>query len=149
MKSLINKIKRLNEALPQLLFTIIAYAVLVEIIGIWFFEDKIRYTTGLFIGIGCSIFMAVHIAMVISDAVREGKNNPRMLSLKSVMRYLIVCLVLFGTMYFNLGSLIPAVIGLFGLKVCAYLQPLVNRFNSGFKGGEGSKKEILEEEVKM
>lgn len=141
MKSIVNKIKRLNEALPLLLLTIIIYAVLVEAIGIWFVEDKIRFTTGLIVGIACSLGMAIHISMVIYDAVKDGKNNPRVLAAKSVIRYLIVCLVLFATMYFNLGSLIPAVIGLLGLKVCAYVQPLVNKLVFSIKGGEGSKTE--------
>lgn len=149
MKTIINKIKRLNEALPLLLLTIIIYGILVELIGVWFASDKLRYTTGLIIGLACAVGMAVHISMVISDSVREGKNNPKILSFKSMTRYFVVCIVMFVTMQFKLGSLLSAIVGLFGLKVAAYAQPLVYKIIKKFKGGEGSKNKTKEEEVKM
>ena len=46
---MINWMKRLNQALPGLVLGILLYGLLVEIIGVWFVSDKLRYTTGLLI----------------------------------------------------------------------------------------------------
>ena len=43
---MIKWMKRLNQALPGLVFGILAYGLVVELIGVWFVSDKIRYTTG-------------------------------------------------------------------------------------------------------
>ena len=43
--------KRINEALPGLLLGILFYGILVELIGVWFVEDKWAYSIGLAIGI--------------------------------------------------------------------------------------------------
>ena len=40
-------LKRLNDALPELVLGIIVYGIVVELAGVWFVTDKLRYTTGL------------------------------------------------------------------------------------------------------
>ena len=64
-------IRRLNSALPALLLGILIYGVIVELAGVWFVEDKLRYSTGLWIGIALACGMAIHMAVVIEDAVYE------------------------------------------------------------------------------
>ena len=44
-------LRRINDALPGLVLGIIVYGVIVELAGVWFVTDKVRYTTGLLIGI--------------------------------------------------------------------------------------------------
>lgn len=122
-------LKRLNEALPGLLLGIIAYGVLLELIGVWFVEDKLHYSTGLLIGIAVAIFMAIHMAAAIEDAVSIGSENGarRKVITASIVRYLIVVVVFFAMMYFQLGMLVPAFLGVMGLKISAYLQPFINK----------------------
>ena len=38
-------LKRLNDALPELVLGIILYGIAVELVGVWFVTDKLRYTT--------------------------------------------------------------------------------------------------------
>ena len=125
---MIKWMKRLNQALPMLVLGILAYGLLVELIGVWFVGDKIRYTTGLIIGIACSIGMAIHIAMIIEESVRIGEGHEKLLSFKSVLRYLVLCAVMIVMSYFKLGNMFTAIIGILGLKVSAYAQPLLNKF---------------------
>ena len=125
---MIKWMKRLNQALPMLVLGILAYGLLVELIGVWFVGDKIRYTTGLIIGIACAIGMAIHIAMIIEESVRIGEGHEKLLSFKSVLRYLVLCAVMIVMSYFKLGNMFTAIIGILGLKVSAYAQPLLNKF---------------------
>lgn len=148
---MINWMKRLNQALPGLVLGIVIFGVLVELVGVWFVEDKIRYTTGLMVGIGCAIFMAIHIAMIIEESVRIGQGHEKYLSFKSVMRYLIVCAVMILMMVFKLGNMFTALIGILGLKVSAYAQPLLNKIlgNNNLNTAEGINNELNTKEVKV
>ena len=119
---MIKALKRLNSALPGLIAGIVIWGVLVQFIGVWFVSDKIRYTSGLWIGIACAIGMAIHLAVVIEEAVRFGGGDTKRLSVKSVFRYLVVVLVFFVMMYFKLGNLISAFLG-----VSAYAQPFMHK----------------------
>lgn len=124
--------KRLNDALPGLLLGIIVYGILVELVGVWFVTDKLRYTTGLAIGIALACGMAINIAVVLQDAVDVyGESNARAkIVAKSIIRYVIVVVVFFVMMKFNLGNLVTAFIGVLGLKVSAYLQPFAHKIIS-------------------
>ena len=148
---MINEFRRLNAALPGLLAGILLYGGLAEIIGVWFAEDKLRYTTGLMIGIVCALGMAVHLAVVLDETVRTGNAKPGMIKFKSVLRYLVVVLVFFVMMWLHLGNLISAFIGVLGLKVSAYAQPFLQKhiFHSKLhkEESEGSPS-ITDEEVK-
>lgn len=122
-------LRRLNKALPGLVLGIIIYGALLQLIGMWLVDDRLRYTTGLWIGIGCALFMAVHMAMSIEDAVSIGtEDGAKKKTIASAMtRYLVVLVVLVATFYFHLGMILPAFMGVFGLKISAYLQPLFYR----------------------
>ena len=119
-------LKRLNDALPELVLGIIVYGIVVELAGVWFVTDKLRYTTGLVIGIA----LAVNMAIVLRDAVEiyGGEHAQAKIIAKSILRYVIVVIVFFVMMKFNLGNLFTAFIGVLGLKISAYLQPFTHKF---------------------
>lgn len=121
-------LKRINEGLPGLIAGILLYGIVIQFTGIWFIEDKAAYSIGLWYGIAIAIGMAIHMAYVIYDAVTfDGEYRAKIrVTAKAIIRYLAV-VILFGILsYFNLGNLFTAFIGVMGLKVSAYLQPLLN-----------------------
>ena len=61
-------LKRINDALPGLVFGIVFYGIVVQLIGVWFVTDKISYSIGLWYGIAIAVGIAVNIATVIYDA---------------------------------------------------------------------------------
>ncbi len=129
-------LKRLNDALPGLVLGILIYGVLVEFIGVWFVSDKLRYTTGLVIGIALACGMAINIAVVLQDAIDiygESRAQARIIA-KSILRYAVVVIVFFVMMKWNLGNLFAAFIGVLGLKVSAYLQPFAHKLISKLQG---------------
>lgn len=136
---MIKKLKQLNEALPGLVAGIIIFGLLVEVCGVWFSSDKLRYTIGAFIGTACAVYMAINIAQVIVDSVSLGEGHEKLLALKSVLRYLIVVAVFFAMMFLKIGEMLPAIISLLGLKVSAYAQPLINKIIFKSTGGEERK----------
>lgn len=138
MTNLIKRLKQLNAALPLLLIGIIVWGVLVEFTGVWFVEDKLRYSTGTWIGVGLAVFMAINMALVIDTAVTKGQSV-KILRIKSIFRYLIVVIVFLFMVYFNVGNWISAFIAIIGLKISAYAQPVIIRI---FKLDNNHDKEV-------
>ncbi len=129
-------LKRLNDALPGLVLGILIYGVLAELIGVWFVSDKLRYTTGLAIGIALACGLAIHIAVVLQDAIDiygESRAQTKIIA-KSILRYIVVVIVFFVMMKWNIGNLFAAFIGVLGLKVSAYLQPFAHKLISKLQG---------------
>ena len=122
-------LKRINPSLPGLVAGIIIYGLIIQITGVWFVEDKIGYSIGLWYGIAIGIGMAVNLATVIYDAVTfdgEGNANKRVAA-KSMLRYIIVAVLFCILGYFEFGNLLTAFLGVMGLKFSAYAQPLLNK----------------------
>ena len=123
-------LRRINQALPELLAGIVLYGVMLQVIGIWFVSDKEQYSIGLWAGVFLAMGMAVNMAIVIFDTVEEmaeGRSSRRA-SLYAALRYLAVVLAFGIVGYFKLGNVIVMFAGVMGLKVSAYLQPLTHKF---------------------
>lgn len=142
-------LRRINPSLPGLLIGIIIYGSIIQFTGVWFAEDKIGYSIGLWYGIAIAVGVAINLATVIYDAVTfdgEGNANKRVAA-KSMLRYIIVVILFFILGYFEFGNLFTAFLGVFGLKISAYMQPLLNKIvnklfgrNDAASDDENSKK---------
>ena len=122
-------LKRINPSLPGLVAGIIIYGLIIQLAGVWFVEDKIGYTIGLWYGVAIAVGMGINLAMVIYDAVTfdgEDNANKRVVA-KSLLRYIVVAVLFFILGYFEFGNLFTAILGVFGLKISAYMQPLLNK----------------------
>ena len=129
-------LKRINDALPGLVFGIVFYGIVVQLIGVWFVTDKISYSIGLWYGIAIAVGIAVNIATVIYDAtaIYGQKDANRRIVAKSLLRYIVVAVLLFILGLFDFGNLIMAFVGMLGLKISAYLQPLFMKVTDRFPG---------------
>ncbi len=128
-------LKRLNKALPELVLGILLYGIAAQLTGIWLVKDKLLYSTGLWIGVALAAGMAVHMAVVIEDAVSAGSSQGKLITM-SLMRYAAVVVVFFCVIRFNLGNPIAAFTGVMGLKIAAYMQPSIHKVISKRKGSE-------------
>ncbi len=124
---MIGRLRRYNDTLPYLVLGIVIYAGLIELAGVWFVKEKLAYSIGLWFGAAIAIFMAINMAKVIYDSVTFGVGRGRLI-VKSLVRYFIVVILLIGFGYFKFGNLYTAIVGVFGLKIAAYLVPVLARF---------------------
>ena len=124
--------RRLNSALPGLLIGILLYGIFIQLTGVWFVEDKLRYSSGLWIGILTAMGMAYHIALIIAETI--DAPNPEKVR---TWRYAAVAAVFAVTMYFDLGNLVTLFLGVMGLKISAYLQPALHKLLLKTKGKGG------------
>lgn len=128
-------LKRLNKVLPELILGILIYGVLVQITGVWLVEDKLLYSMGLWIGIVLAVGMAIHMAVVIEDAVSAGSSQGKIITM-SLLRYVVVVIVFVCITYFHIGDPIAAFFGVMGLKIAAYLQPFLHKTILKWQGKE-------------
>lgn len=123
-------LKRINPVLPELILEVFLYGLIVQFTGVWFVEDKLRYSTGLWIGIAVAVLMVINMAVVILDTVElmAEKRVSRKSAIFSAIRYILVVAAFAVTGIFHLGNLITMFLGVMGLKVAAYLQPFTHKF---------------------
>ena len=122
-------LKRINDVLPELILEIFLYGLLVQLTGVWFVENKLLYSTGLWIGIAAAMGMAIHMAVVILDTMDLAieKQAKVRTTVFSMLRYLVVVLLFVVVSYFRLGNVLTMFIGIMGLKAAAYFQPFMHR----------------------
>jgi hypothetical protein len=129
-------LKRINDILPELILGIFIYGIIIQLTGVWFFKDKLLYTTGLWFGVLIAMGMAVHMAVIILDTVDMAieKKAKRTTTLFSLLRFIVVIVIFLLVAYFKLGNVILMFIGVMGLKASAYFWPFTHKYVSKIKG---------------
>jgi len=123
------RLRKINTALPGLLFGIIVFGVICQVVGLFLVTDKADYSIGLWIGVLTAIFMAFHMAVTLNSAVeRDVKGAQAAATRQNIIRYLVVVIILGILMMTRIGNPLAAFAGIMGLKISAYLQPLLARW---------------------
>ena len=129
---MITRIKKINTALPGLLFGIILFGALSQTVGFFLVADKADFSKGLWIGVVTAVFMAFHMAISLNSAVeRDVKGAQATVTRHNIIRYLAVVVILGILMVTRLGNPLSAFLGIIGLKVSAYIQPLFEKMSHG------------------
>ena len=126
------RLRKINTALPGLLFGIILFGILCQVLIFFVVEDKTGYSIGLWIGVLTAIFMAFHMAVTLNAAVeRDVKGAQAAATRQNMIRYLVVVIIMGILMLTRIGNPLAAFAGVMGLKVSAYIQPLLTRLSHG------------------
>ena len=129
-------LRRINQALPELVLGIALYGLALQVTGIWFVEGRLQYTAGLWIGVALAIGMAINMAVVILDtveAIEEGRSSRKSL-LYAVVRYLVLVASFLAVWYLEIGNVVAMFAGVMGLKIVAYLQPFTHKLMTAVQG---------------
>ncbi|MBO5292184.1 MAG: hypothetical protein J6B10_03270 [Lachnospiraceae bacterium] len=120
--------KRINETLLELMVGILAFAAVCQVSFVWLVERRLWYSLGLWAGAAIAVFCAVHMYRSLDTALELGADAPKLLSRKSMQRYLMIVLLLGIMMVTEIANPLSAFLGLMGLKVAAYLQPFTHKW---------------------
>jgi len=127
-KNMRKKLSDMNSALPGLLGGIVVFGVVSQIVGLFLVEEKLNYSIGLWIGVVIAAFMAFHMAWSLNSALDLDVKGAQAAAIRqNIIRYLIVVLILGILMITEIGNPIAAFLGVIGLKVSAYLQPIFQK----------------------
>lgn len=126
---MLKKIRQLNSALPGMLFCIVVSGGLLELVFVWFVNEKWKFSLGLFIGVLMAFLMACHMAYTLDSAVNLGEEGAtKMMQKHYFLRYGVVVLVCGMIMVTEFANPLAVFLGIMTLKVAAYLEPFTHKF---------------------
>lgn len=121
--------KKISTIVKELIFGIIVFGILVQVLILVALDDKLFYSIGLWIGSLCACVMVVHMNISMTDALdmaQEGadKHIKKTYAIRTAL-VLALMYIVFAT---KIGSVVTMFIGVMGLKVAAYIQPFTNKY---------------------
>lgn len=127
LTKMIDRLRQINEALPEMILVDMVYLLIGEIIIFLFVPAKRICMVGLLAGVMYAVFASVQMSFRIRKIV-FGHAPERKTMLIGYFVRLAVMLIVFTVLYvFRWGDLLCALIGMFSMKVSAYLQPFTNK----------------------
>ena len=128
-----------NNILVELLAGIIFLGVLIQIIMAIALENYLYNAIGLWTGIGIACFMAIHLKRSIEDSLDLGVDGAVKHARTAYATRTVITLIVIGlVVYFKIGNPLTVVLGIFPLKLSAYLQPLIHKIFLKFDKTEES-----------
>lgn len=129
-----------NQTLLELLAGIIVLGVGIQIVCLIVSKHYLYDAVGLWSGIGICCFSAIHMQRSIEDAIDLGEAGAKKhVGLGYATRMVVTLLVAGAVIYFKVGNYVTLLIGVFPLKLAAYLQPvthkLFEKIQNARKGG--------------
>lgn len=117
--------KQVKETLTGFLLGIGVYALLVEVIGIFFSENLLSYTLGLLAGTVISVFLIFHMAKTLDKALDMPQEQAaKYVRKQSFIRLFIMLLAMIVGLAVEWLNFITIVLGLLGLKLGALIAPV-------------------------
>ncbi len=122
------RLREVNDSLPDLFTGILIFGLLAELVPVWFVNDKLGYTIGLVIGIISALFVAWHMAWTLDKAFSYDEETATRKQQKgSALRYGAQLVVLGILIVTGFGNPLAAFLGMWSLKVSAYLSPFTHK----------------------
>lgn len=119
---------RENRTLKEMILGIVVSGALVALACAFLSKNVLTDIIGLLLGIAGAVFMVIHMAVTIEDAVLLGEKGAIAYTRKmTYIRYAVVCVIVIVVGITKIGSPVMCVIGVMLLKAGAYLQPLAHR----------------------
>lgn len=117
-----------DRTLKELIGGIIVYGVIVQIICLIAGGFRMQIAVGLWLGIFSAAAIAVHMKRSIEDSLELGEGGAQKhMHRKYVVRSLLVAVVFGIAIYTGVGNGLAILAGVMGLKVSAYLQPVIHK----------------------
>lgn len=120
--------KQIKETMTGFYIGIGIYALLIEIVGIFFSEDILSYTLGLLFGVAVAILLFHHMAKTLDYALDLQENDAsKYVRLRSFLRLAIMLAALTIGLKTEQLYFLTVLLGLLGLKIGALIAPFILR----------------------
>ena len=117
-----------DELTREMIITMVIYGIILQIICVFLSGDLLKMTCGLWIGIAIGAGMLIHMKNSLIEALDLGEAGAKKYMQKSYMkRYIVVVVVFIAVAYLDIANVLTLLAGVMGLKVSAYLQPVLQK----------------------
>lgn len=122
-------LKRLDPTVRDLLTGALLYGIIVEIIGMILVENRLSYSLGILVGYICVVFMVCHMYLTLEKALDMDPDSASKFSTrKNILRYVILVIILMLVAWLPKVSVMAVIIMIFGMKISAFLQPVISKY---------------------
>lgn len=121
---MIEKLRDLNEVLPEIILVDLVYLLVGTLIIVILVPNPLYYIVGLLAGVLYAIGCVFHMSFQIRKVVYGSADKMSYIagSVSRMGMTVVVCAIL---SIFNIGDVICAIIGMFSMKISAYICPFV------------------------
>lgn len=117
-----------DEVTRDMLITMAVYGIVIQIICIFLPGDLLKMSCGLWIGVATGAGMLIHMKNSLIEALDLGEAGAKKYMQKSYMkRYIVVVVVFIAVAFLDIANVLTLLAGVMGLKVSAYLQPVLQK----------------------
>lgn len=122
---------RIDRTLLELSVGSLAWGLLCQLTIVWFVEDKVDYSIGLWLGIFLAVAAGIHMWWSLDCALDyEQDTAVKRMTRYNLLRYGVIVLVMGIIMVGGFANPLSAFLGVMGLKVSAYIQPFTHKICS-------------------
>lgn len=125
---MLKKIKGINRTLLELTMGILFLGIIIQIVGLFFVEERLEFTVSMWLGVIASVASAVHMYVTLDRTLSMGAGAYGAATKSAMIRYFCWAVLLGIMMVTKVLNPIYGFIGLLTLKVAAYLQPFTHKF---------------------
>ncbi len=119
--------KKIDPTLFDLCLGIFLYGIVFEIV-LLFFSRRASYSIGLWTGIVLALAGSVHMWWTLNRGLEmASKDATKTVGANNLVRYFAIVLVVAVLIYTDFGNPIFAFCGYMGMKISAYLNPMIRR----------------------
>ena len=127
-----------NQTLLELLAGIVGLALVVQLIHLLVGKNWIYNSIGLWAGTIIACFWAIHLSRSLEDSLDLGEEAAKRRAVTGYITRMLISLIVLGTViYFKLGNLVDIIVGVFLLKISAYIQPITHKLFLKLEKKEG------------
>ena len=122
--------KRMDSTLFDLCLGILLYGIVFQLVLLCF-STKTSYSLGLWIGVVLALAGSIHMWWSIDRGMAQAaKQAAKTVGANNLIRYLVLVVVTFVLIYTDFANPIFMFCGYMGMKVSAYLNPLLCKIRS-------------------
>lgn len=104
------------------------YGVILQVICLFMPGDRLRMAAGLWIGIASGIGLLIHMRNSLLEALDMDPEGAKRYMQKSyAVRYVTVVVIFMTVTYLDIVNIFTLIAGVMGLKISAYLQPIMHK----------------------
>ena len=128
--------ERTDYTLVELFVEILIYGIIGAVLILLFSSKRIYNLSGFLVGIVISLFMLWHIDWTIKRAMDGFESGAKSVMVKHYVIRTLVCVGLMSLVIISRkGNIILMIVGIMGLKVAVYLQPITDKLFLKIKKG--------------
>ncbi len=124
---MIEKIKKINRALLELIMGILGTGIVFQLVGMWFAKEKALYSIALWIGIVLALITVCHMYRTLDRALDLGAGAQKAVTIANLVRYGCIIIVFIVVLFTKVLNPLITFLGLMSVKVAAYLQPFTHK----------------------